>query len=55
MVLVEKNLPANAGDFRDTGSIPRWEDPLEKEMATHSSILAWENPMDRVHGFCLAG
>ena len=23
------------------------EDPLEKEMATHSSILAWENPMDR--------
>ena len=21
------------------------EDPLEKEMATHSSILAWENPM----------
>ena len=33
-----------------------WEDPLEKEMATHSSILAWENSMDRetwkviVHG-----
>ena len=24
-----------------------WEDPLEKEMATHSSILAWKNPMDR--------
>ena len=24
-----------------------WEDPLEKEMATHSSIPAWENPMDR--------
>ena len=23
------------------------EDPLKKEMATHSSILAWENPMDR--------
>ena len=22
------------------------EDPLEKEMATHSSILAMENPMD---------
>ena len=20
------------------------EDPLEKEMATHSNILAWENP-----------
>ena len=24
-----------------------WEDPLEKEMATHWSILAWKNPMDR--------
>ena len=22
------------------------EDPLEKEMAIHSSILAWKNPMD---------
>jgi len=22
--------------------IPGWEDPLEEEMATHSSILAWE-------------
>ena len=24
-----------------------WEDPLEKGMATHSSILAWKIPMDR--------
>ena len=23
------------------------EDPLEEEMATHSSILAWKNPMDQ--------
>ena len=23
------------------------DDPLEKEMATHCSILAWEIPMDR--------
>ena len=23
------------------------EDPLAKETATHSSILAWRNPMDR--------
>ena len=23
-----------------------WEDLLEKEMETHSSILAWKNPMD---------
>ena len=42
MGLVVKNLPANARDVKDTGSIPGWEDPLEKEMATHSSILAWE-------------
>ena len=21
-----------------------WEDPLEREMATHSSILAWKTP-----------
>ena len=24
-----------------------WEDPLEKEMAIYSNILAWENLMDR--------
>ena len=24
-----------------------WEDPLEKGMATHSSILDWRIPMDR--------
>ena len=24
-----------------------WEGPLEKGMATHSSILAWRIPMDR--------
>ena len=41
MALVVKNPPAKAGDVRDVGSIPGSEDPLEKEMATHSSILAW--------------
>ena len=35
-----KNLPANTGDIRDVGSVPGQEDPLEKGMATHSSILA---------------
>ena len=24
-----------------------WEDPLEKEMATHSSFLAWEIPWQK--------
>ena len=28
----------------DLGSIPVMADPLEKEVATHSSILAWETP-----------
>ena len=44
VVLVVKNLPANAGDIRDVGSIPGWENPLEKGMATHSSILAGRIP-----------
>ena len=44
MVLVVKNLPANAGDVRDVGSIPGWEDSLEEGMATHSKILAWRIP-----------
>ena len=43
-MLVVKNLPANAGDIRHTGLIPGQEDPLEKDMATHSSILAWRIP-----------
>ena len=38
---VVKNLLANAGE----ASLSRGqEDPLEEEMATHSSILAWEIP-----------
>ena len=41
-----KNPPANAGDGV-VGSISGWEESLEKEMATHSSILAWEIPMDK--------
>ena len=37
---VVKNLSANAGDSGDAGSVPAGQkDPLEKEMATHSSIL----------------
>ena len=36
-----KRLPAvQETQVRSLG----WEDPLEKEMATHSSILAWEIP-----------
>ena len=35
-----KNPPAK----QKTGSIPDQEDHVEKELATHSSILAWEIP-----------
>ena len=38
-----KNPPAKETLVRSLGR----EDLLEEEMATHSSILAWENPMDR--------
>ena len=44
---VLKHLPASAGDAsRSLG----WEDPLEEEMTTHSSILAWEIPWTEEHG-----
>ena len=45
---VVKNPPANVGDV---GSILGQEDPLQKEMATHSSILAWEIPWTKEPGW----
>ena len=36
-----KNMLAGAGDSVQSLS---WEDPLEKEMTAHSSVLAWEIP-----------
>ena len=44
---VVKNAPANAGEVG--WSLGR-EDPLEKEMATHSSIVAWEIPLTEEPG-----
>ena len=41
---VVKNLPANAGEAGDSGSTLGQEDPLEQEMATYASILAWKIP-----------
>ena len=41
MAQMVKNLPAVQES--QTPSLGQ-EDPLEKEMATHSSILAWETP-----------
>ena len=41
---VVKNLPASAGDARNRARSLSREDPLEKEMANHSSTLAWRIP-----------
>ena len=46
----KKNPPATAGDV---GSIPGQEDTLAKEMATHSSILAWETPWTEPAVYCV--
>ena len=40
VMLVVKNLPANAGDMRDLSLILGLKRSLEKDMATHSSVLA---------------
>ena len=37
-------------DMEDPGLILGWEDPLEKGMATHSSILAWRIPWTEERG-----
>ena len=39
-----KNLPVNAGDIRDVGSILGLGRSLEEGMVTHSSILVWRIP-----------
>ena len=41
---VVKNPLASAGDTRDPVRSVCREDPLEEEMAPHSSILAWKIP-----------
>ena len=44
MVLVAKNLPADARDIDTRVQSLGWEDPLEEGMETHSSILIWRIP-----------
>ena len=47
MAQTVKESACNAGDrVQSLGQ----EDPLEKEMATHSSILAWKIPQMEEHG-----
>ena len=47
VVLVVKNLPANAGDIRDTGSIPGSGRPPGEGHGNPLKYLSLENPMDR--------
>ena len=53
MAQLVKNQPAKQETWVQSLG---WKDPLEEDMATHSSILAWGIPMDRdawratVHG-----
>ena len=42
-----KSPPTTVGD---AGSIPGWEGHLEKEMATHSSVLTWKIPWTKEPG-----
>ena len=54
VALVVKNLPANAGNPRDTGSIPGSGRSPGEETATHSTTVAWKIPWTeepgRLHG-----
>ena len=50
VALVVKNLYADAGDRRDTGSSLVWEDPLEEGVATHYCFPAWEIPLTEESG-----
>ena len=50
VVLVVKNPPANAGDVRDTGSIPGLGRSLEGGNGNPPQYSCLENPMDREPG-----
>ena len=47
MAQLVKDLPAKRETWVQSLG---WEDPLEKEMATHSSILAWRIPRTEESG-----
>ena len=47
MMLVVKNMPANAGDIRDIGSIPRLGRSPGRGHGNQLQDSCLENPMDR--------
>ena len=44
VTLVVKNMPANAGDIRDSVRPLGQEDSLEEGIESHSSVFAWRIP-----------
>ena len=45
-----KNLPANAGDVRDAGSVPGWKEPLEEAQPTPALLPGeWTEEPDGLH------
>ena len=50
VTLVVKNLPANAGDIRDVGSIPGWGRSPGGGHSNHSSTHAWRIPWTEESG-----
>ena len=54
MAQTVKNLPAVQETQEMWAQSLGWEDPLEKKMATHSSILAWEIPQTEEPGKLLS-
>ena len=52
---VVKNLPAMQETQETWIQFLGWQDPLEKEMAAHSSILGWKNLMDGLAGYSPGG
>ena len=45
-----KNSSTNVGDIKDRVQFLGLEDPLEKDMETHSSILVWRIPWTEESG-----
>ena len=44
MMAIRSESKASVYNVGDLGSTPGREDPLEKEMAIHSSTIAWKMP-----------
>ena len=56
MALLVKNPPVNAGDVRDTGSVPRSESSPGGGLDNPLSILAWRIPWtEEPGGLCCKG